>query len=295
MNIEQHDTLPFTPLVIIGAGRSGTNALRDALTRLPGFATWPCDEINPIWRHGNISWPNDEIPSDRATPRIRAFIRKAFRRIWIASDRPPFVVEKTCANSLRVPFVDAILPEAKYVHIIRDGRDVVLSASKRWKGDLELPGLPYFIAKARYVPMPDVPIYGWRFLRSRLGILTGRQDHLSVWGPRYKGMEAETGTPLELICARQWSACVDRADSGLATIEPSRVHTLRYEDMAADPFARLSEVLDFLGAEIPQSAVTNAAQGFHGGSVGKGKRQATLSDMSLAAMAHALSNHRYEM
>lgn len=40
--------LPFTPVVIIGAGRSGTNALRDALTALPEFETWPCDEINPI-------------------------------------------------------------------------------------------------------------------------------------------------------------------------------------------------------------------------------------------------------
>lgn len=286
--------LTFTPVIILGAGRSGTNALRDMLTAMPGFATWNCDEINPIWRHGNIGWPDDEIPADRATPRIRAFIRKAFRRVWTSSGRPPFVVEKTCANTLRVPFVDAVLPEAKYIHIVRDGRDVVASASKRWRGDLELPGLPYFMAKARYVPLSDLPVYGWRFLRSRLGILTGRQDRLSVWGPRYRGMDAETDTPLELICARQWSTCVDRADGGLAAIDPGRVHTLRYEDLAADPVAGLSGILDFLGAEVPQSAVAKAAQGFHGGSVGKGKRGATLQAPSQAAMAQTLSTHGYE-
>ena len=39
------------PVIIIGAGRSGTNMLRDLLAQLPQFSTWPCDEINYIWRH----------------------------------------------------------------------------------------------------------------------------------------------------------------------------------------------------------------------------------------------------
>ena len=43
--------------MIIGAARSGTNMLRDVLTSLDGVDTWPCDEINYIWRHGNIRWP----------------------------------------------------------------------------------------------------------------------------------------------------------------------------------------------------------------------------------------------
>ena len=32
----------------------GHNMLRDVLTKLPGVATWPCDEINYIWRHGTV-------------------------------------------------------------------------------------------------------------------------------------------------------------------------------------------------------------------------------------------------
>ena len=38
------------------------------------------------------------------------------------------MVEKTCANTLRLPFVDKVLPEARYLHIVRDGVDVVASA-----------------------------------------------------------------------------------------------------------------------------------------------------------------------
>ena len=44
----------FIPLIIIGAGRSGTNILRDSLCKVDGVVTWNCDEINPLWRHGNI-------------------------------------------------------------------------------------------------------------------------------------------------------------------------------------------------------------------------------------------------
>ena len=45
---------------------------------------------------------------------IKQFINKAFHDI---ADRysADLVVEKTCANSLRVPFVDAVLPDAKYI------------------------------------------------------------------------------------------------------------------------------------------------------------------------------------
>ena len=70
----------YQPLIIIGAPRSGTNMLRDLLTELPGVGTWPCDEINYIWRHGNVQYPSDEFIPHMATPRIRKYIRKQFDR-----------------------------------------------------------------------------------------------------------------------------------------------------------------------------------------------------------------------
>ena len=211
MRSDPQSPLPFTPLVIIGAGRSGTNALRDALTRLPRFATWPCDEINPIWRHGNLDFPNDEIPAERASPAVRKSIRRAFQRIWRQQGRPEFVVEKTCANALRVPFVDAVLPEARYIHIVRNGFDIVASAQKRWRGELEIPGLPYYLAKARYAPLTDLPHYAVSAVRNRLAIKLGRQEHFDSWGPRFAGLEALAETPLDEIVARAVSG--DRSAS----------------------------------------------------------------------------------
>ncbi|MEM7745720.1 MAG: sulfotransferase [Pseudomonadota bacterium] len=283
----------YTPVVILGAARSGTNMLRDMLTRLPGFATWDCDEINPIWRHGNLDWPNDEIPPGRATPKVSAYIRRAFDRIWRASGKPEFVVEKTCANTLRVPFVDAVLPDARYLVLVRDGVDVVPSAMKRWRGDLEFPGMPYLLAKAKYAPISDLPRYALTSLKGRLGLMRGR-ERLSTWGPRFSGIGDLTGAPLEELCARQWAASVDAADLALAEIPPDRQFHLRYEDLTQAPADWLGKILTFLGADATAPQIADAAGIVQGGSVGKGRGRADI-DLTgvLPLMQPTLARHGY--
>jgi len=279
MTIGQPDTLPFTPVIIIGAGRSGTNALRDALTRLPGFETWPCDEINPIWRHGNLDWPNDEIPPERATPVVRHSIRKAFWRIWRQQGTPDYVVEKTCANALRVPFVDAVLPEARYIHIVRNGFDIVASARKRWRGELEVPGLPYYLAKARYAPLSDLPRYAVSALKNRVAIKLGKQEHFDSWGPRFAGIDALSHAPLDEIVARQWVACISASDSAFADIAPGRVFQVRYEDFTADPQGSLTKITRWLDTPRHEDTLRAAVSLIRASSVGKGQAAAeALSD-----------------
>ena len=117
-----------SPVVIVGAPRSGTNMLRDVLARLSGVATWPCDEINYIWRHGNLRYPSDEFPPELARPAVQRYVDRQFD--WVSRHYDAdVVVEKTCANSLRVPFVDRVVPEARYVFIRRNGLDAVDSVS----------------------------------------------------------------------------------------------------------------------------------------------------------------------
>ncbi len=250
----------FTPIIILGAGRSGTNVLRDVLTGLPDFATWPCDEIQPIWRHGNLRWPDDEFSSDMARPAIVRFVRNAFRKQWRRLGRPKFLVEKTCANTLRVPFIDAIFPGAKYIQILRHGADVVDSAEKRWRGELELPSFSYFLAKARFIPTLDIPIYLWSFASKRFGMIFGKAKHLSTWGPKFRGVAELQDTPLKEICARQWCACVEATQNGLKAVDQARHITLYYEDLVSHPDRELKRILGFLDihydAEILASATS---------------------------------------
>ena len=195
-------------VVIIGAARSGTNMLRDVLTSLDGVDTWPCDEINYIWRHGNIRWPNDEIPAERATAQVSAYVNRAFYDIR-RSTGAATIVEKTCANSLRVPFVQRIVPDARYVFIVRDGVDAAVSASQRWSAALDL---PYLAKKTRYVPVSDLPYYASRYAAARVHRLTSRERRLSTWGPRFDGMDdALAQHDLLTVCGLQWQRSVELA------------------------------------------------------------------------------------
>jgi hypothetical protein len=266
MSNQIYEPFDFQPVIIIGAARSGTNMLRDALARLDGVATWPCDEINYIWRHYWASWPNDELQPAHATARARRFIRAAFCA-QAQKTQPGWLVEKTCANSLRVEFVRTIVPQAKFIFLIRDGRDVVASAAKRWTAPVDF---RYVAAKARYVPFTDAPYYAARYLGHRLRRLFSRERRLPTWGPRFDGIDlfAARHDTAE-VAAEQWRRCVERAAESLAALPDRQLCTVRYEELVTRPVQELARVARFLGAPLDPQRLRAIAGGISADSVGK--------------------------
>lgn len=232
-----------SPTIIIGAPRSGTNMLRDLLSQLDDYTTWPCDEINYIWRHGNRSYPSDEFPVSLATDSVKSYIRSQFSRI--ARNKPATrVLEKTCANSLRVPFVESILPNANYVFIVRDGQDVVASASKRWKASLDL---PYILKKVQYIPKSDIPFYATKYLSARLYKIFSTDKRLKYWGPRLHNIdELLLSHSLAQVCALQWKRCVELATNDLARIPSNRVYKINYDVFVKSPAEEFLKLTQFL-------------------------------------------------
>lgn len=255
-------------IIIIGAPRSGTNMLRDVLVRFSGVATWPCDEINYIWRHGNVRYSSDEFTPEHATPSIQRYIRRQFA--WVAKRYSAWVVvEKTCANSLRVPFVDRVMPEAKYIFIRRDGLDAVGSAMQRWKAKLDI---PYLARKSRFVPAADLPYYAARYLGNRIYRLRSREERLAFWGPQLDGMgELLAEHTLDEVCALQWQRCVEAAAHAFATMPRKRWLEVAYEDFVRDPQAELDRMVNFLGIESTPAGRLRAVTGVQSGSIGKGR------------------------
>jgi hypothetical protein len=280
-------------VVIIGAPRSGTNMLRDVLTELPDFTTWPCDEINLIWRHGNRSHPSDELTAAHATPKVREYVRRQFDKVRRGHDAT-VVVEKTCANSLRVEFVRAVKPDARYVLITRDGLDAATSAMDRWYAPVDL---RYTAAKARFVPPADLPFYGARFVANRLrraGHDAGRVGRW--WGPRTDDATALMDTrTLDEICMVQWSRCVENSLRGLEGMPNDQLHHVRYEEFVIHPEESLRALLDFLGRS--ESFDPAAIAGVSSSSVGKGRRSlddATRERLNVVGGA-ALTRLGYEL
>jgi hypothetical protein len=258
-----------TDVIIIGAPRSGTNMLRDVLTSINGIATWPCDEINYIWRHGNVRFPSDEIPVFRATPYVISYIQKRFVDIRQQSSAD-IIVEKTCANSLRVPFVDVVIPDAKFIFIYRDGIDATGSAKERWTAKLDI---PYLLEKVRFVPSMDLPYYAFRYFWSRLYRLISRENRLAFWGPALDGMqELLKKHTLNEVCALQWQRCVDRSEEAFATMPKDKVLRVKYEEFVGSPVEELTRILKFVGKVIAPEEIAKAVVGVSSSSLGKGRK-----------------------
>lgn len=258
-----------TDVIIVGAPRSGTNMLRDVLTSFDSVCTWPCDEINYIWRHGNVRYPSDEIPAQRATPAIKNYIRQRFSDIR-QQYNADIVVEKTCANSLRVPFVDAILPDAKYIFIYRDGIDATGSAKERWTAKLDI---PYILEKVRFVPKTDLPYYGLRYFWARVYRFISREKRLAFWGPALDGMQSVLQNhTLNEVCALQWQRCVDNAEKAFSDMPADKVVRVRYEDFVRQPVEELSRILEFIGKEVEPEKIATAVEGVSPRSLGKGRK-----------------------
>ena len=273
------------PVVIIGAPRSGTNMLRDWLADTSRIGTWPCDEINYIWRHGHLSYPSDAFTVEMATPAVRRYIRRQFQ--WVeeryATD---IVLEKTCANCLRLPFVERVLGGPKYIFIYRNGVDAVASAMKRWRAELDL---PYVLKKARFVPLSDLPYYAVRYAASRIYRLLSKDKRVSSWGPVLPNMDSLLDKyDLAEVCALQWKACVEYSLEALETIPRHRVFRLAYEDLVRDKLYYVSEISGFLGIRSDELEQSDHFTRMSTRSVGKGTEQ--LSPQTLEAVRNIVQN-----
>ncbi len=256
-------------VIIIGAPRSGTNMLRDVLTSLEGIETWPCDEINYIWRHGNVGYPSDEIPAEMAVPKVQSYIQRKFDSI-AKKNNADIVVEKTCANSLRVPFVDRVLPDAKYIFIYRDGVDATGSAKLRWTAKFDL---EYVLEKVRFVPKWDLPYYALRYFWARIYRLFSKEKRLAFWGPALKDMgDILKKHTLEEVCALQWQRCVELSEKAFANMPEDKVIRVKYESFVQAPKEELKRILRFVDKDVADESVEKAVSTVSAKSLGKGRK-----------------------
>jgi len=263
--------------VIIGAPRSGTNMLRDMLVKLDGVETWPCDEINYIWRHGNISYPSDQFSVLQATLKVKKYLNNEFEKFKKTSGAD-VVIEKTCASSLRVDFINEVFPDAKFIYIERNPFDVIGSAKLRWTAELEI---SYLIKKVRYVPLIDLPYYSIRYFYHRMVKILSLEKRLGSWGPVLPGMQniVSNHDVLE-VCAIQWKHCVEKSKLDLENISDNRVHSIKYEDFVCDPSVSFEEIASFIGKTVTEEVLQSVSNSVSKKSIGKGLNAMNESEVS---------------
>jgi len=232
------------PIFLIGAGRSGTKFLRSLIGASEYIAEIPYD-VGYVWRFGNEAIPHDELSVSMLDENIRHYVRKTLPRLInkeTLTSRPRYFVEKSVPNTLRVEYLDAIYPDALFIHLIRDGRAVTESAIRMWK---EPPKRKYLLNKLRYFPLSNYKYAFWYIFNIIKGILSSKRGQ-AIWGPRYKGIDEDINNhPLETVCARQWKKCVEKASEQLSKLSSERVLEVRYEALMKD-VGQLVKVCEFI-------------------------------------------------
>ena len=253
--------------------------LRDSLASLDGWATWPCDEINAVWRRGIASNETDELLPSMISRATRRTVDGAFT--WVRRKyRVDGVVEKTCANSLRVEFVDNLLPDALFIFLYRDPLDAVASAARAWHTSKPL---GYSLAKLRFVPGPDKPRLVWKHALRRLNSARHAEGS-HPWGPDFIGMRQmlDEGAPVTTLCSMQWSRCIENSVRGLRSLPSERVLSVSYEALCGRPGSTLGEIQEWLGGKASKENIKRAASEIHSASIGAHSRD--LDDQTKKAI-----------
>lgn len=246
------DALLRRPVIVLGAPRSGTTLLGYLLARHPTLAY--LDEPRLVWRYGNDR-KSDILKRRDARPEVKAYIRGTFARRVRQAGRSR-LLEKTPTNALRMEFVDEVFPDCRFVHILRDGVQSVLSTRRHWQKTSKSVSSVFIRRRLREVQLRQIPYYAGEFLRRLLARFGPRLAKPVVWGPRLPGMD-ELVRDLDLleVCALQWRWCVELACSVGRALPPDRYLEIRLEEFDE---AALGRILDF--CELPPS--DEVLQGF---------------------------------
>jgi hypothetical protein len=83
-----------------------------------------------------------------------------------------------------------------------------------------------------------------------------RKKYLSIWGPRYKGIQEDLKShDLLTVIARQWSVPSRKAEKDMANFTNGQILRLKYEDFVDDPISNLEQICTHCGLEISDDMV----------------------------------------
>lgn len=179
------------------------------------------DEAYEFWDYySKENFSRSYLADIKANPETVKRVRNAVARLTRWQGKSHFAAKLTGPG--RVSFLSSIFPDARFVHIIRDGRSVVESLLRQqfWleKGGLEQPfweGTPEYI--------------------------------LQEWKA-----SARNG---DVLTALQWRYVVQSIRADIATLPETSYMEVRYEDFVNEPIKNLKSIYHFTNLEIPDEVI----------------------------------------
>lgn len=198
-------------------------------------------EVSPA-----ISTPERDLLVDDATPWLADRTRRFFERRVRAQGLPAFVHKLT--GWPRAGFLDRVFPDARFVHVVRDGRAVANSFVQMpwWRG----------------YEGPDA--WGWGPLP-----------------PEDRAAWEAAGRSYPVLAGLEWKLLIDAFDRAAADLPADRWLEVHYEEFIADPRSVMAGVLAFLDLDWDE----RFERGFARYTFDEGRTQAYLRDLGGADVA----------
>lgn len=262
MNEKKNADLEIPICFIIGSPRSGTTILCDVLDRHPQIESISEPYFIWDWFHGGGE--DDVRSADDADKPTKDFIRQEFS-LTLKKSGLNVLVEKTPENCFRIPYMLEIFPEAYWINLYRDGRDVVVSMDKEWKKRKQI------VEKKRVTDLLKTAgrmLSRQKYFRNRfLALRHEASQNFSLnphrffnkakwkgraaWGPRFPEWEKALNTVENSVQfnAMQWRECIRYSQKDINRIDNKRIIDISYEEMVQYPDNTLKKICLFLGVD----------------------------------------------
>jgi hypothetical protein len=208
-----------------------------------------------------LSAPVRDLVAEDASQWLSRRLRTFFEGRAAAQGRPLFLHKFT--GWPRAGLLHAVFPEARFVHVVRDGRAVACSLVQQpWWDGFSGPG-------------------GWSF-----GPLSDSDD--ALW--------QESGRSFTLLAGLEWKLLMEAFADAQAQIPAESWLELRYEDVVERPREQVQRLLDHLGLEWTERFERSfAALEFAPDRAGAYRDELSPRDVEMLdrALAPALRDHGY--
>lgn len=235
------------PIILLGNFRSGTTLLQRVIETHPDVVAMY--EPVGLWLYADPSRNHDEFTAGDATDRVKEYVRDQFLKFQQENGNR-IIVEKTPHNILRIPYVREIFPDAHFIYIVRNPLSFISSVELKWQRPA---GRKRLLKRLRTTPVSQLHHYLTRFLSQLWDKRILGRKYLSIWGPRYAGIQQDVATEeLLTVIARQWARSAAKAEKDLGLFDEGQVFRLRYEDFVEQPVEYLERICAHCGLEMSE-------------------------------------------
>ena len=218
------------PVFIIAAPRSGSTLLYESLVKHPDFVSVKGESHALIEGIPELSivakqFASNQLDADDASSSVTEQLHARFlaacrthnNQALSLANAPFRFLEKTPKNALRINFISAMYPDAKFVYLVREPVANISSIMDAWKS-------------GKFVTYPQLP--GWH------------GDWSLLLPPDW---QSQRNKPLASVATFQWAQTHISAIEALNKLPKERVHVVSYEHFVQSPVNQCNRIFEFAG------------------------------------------------